>query len=287
MAELEIDRLEYRYQGCAGPALSDVSVKIGAGEFVAVIGANNSGKSTLCYALAGVIPHLFHGEMKGRVLLDGRNLASSSVGDIALDVGLVLQRPAGQMSGICNTVYEEVAFGLENRGVTREDIRRKVEEVLMLIGLEELASRSPFHLSGGEQQRLALATVLAVNPAILVLDEPTTFLDPHGAKLVFDILYNLQQKGISIVIAEQRLDLVAEYAGRVVAFAKGRVVMDASPGEVLTSRLIKDIGLDWTRYTRTADIAKQKGLWPENLPLSTSLSDTVQGFSYGREKNAD
>ena len=268
------------------PALHDVSMRITAGQFVAVIGANNSGKSTLCYALAGVVPQLYHGTMTGSVLIKGTDLKNKVVSDIARDVGLVLQEPASQISGVRYTVFEEVAFGLENRGMPREEIRKRVETVLTLIGLEPFASRSPFHLSGGEQQRLALATVLAVDPAILILDEPTTFLDPLGAKMVFDILYQLQQQGKTIVIAEQRLDLIAEYADRVFAFDKGHLVMDGSPREVLTSPLIPSIKLNWTRYTRVAELAGNKGLWPVDVALPASLSETVEGLSDSR-KNHD
>lgn len=287
MVALETDLLTYQYPESEKPALHEVSIRIPAGEFVAVIGANNSGKSTLSYALAGVVPHLYHGKMGGRVLIDGIDNKDKTVSEIACHVGLVLQVPGSQMSGIRYTVFEEVAFGLENRGVAREKIQERVETVLALIGLEEYATRSPFHLSGGQQQRLALATVLAVDPAILVLDEPTTFLDPHGARLVFDILRQLQQQGKTIVIAEQRLDLIAEYADRVLAFYKGQLVMDGSPREVLTAPLMRSIKLNWTRYTQVAELVRQKGLWPVDLPLSASLSQTVEGLSHLRKTHVD
>jgi len=286
MVQLQTDLLTYQFPESDKPALRDVSIKIPAGEFVAVIGANNSGKSTLCYALSGVIPHLYNGEMQGKVLINGIDNKDKTVSEIALNVGLVLQVPGSQMSGIRYTVFEEVALGLENRGVEREKLRKKVKAVLNLIGLDEYATHSPLHLSGGQQQRLALATVLAVNPAVLVLDEPTAFLDPEGAKLVFDILRQLQQQGKTIVIVEQRLDLIAEYADRVLAFDKGQLVMDDIPREVLTSPGIRDINLDWTRYTQVADLANKKGLLPIELPLPASLSDTVDIFSHTREAHA-
>ncbi len=286
MLKLQTDLLTYRYSEFGKPSLHEVSIKIPAGEFIAVVGANNSGKSTLCYAFAGVVPHLYHGKMDGRVLVNGTDNNHKTVSEIAHHVGLVLQVPGSQMSGVRFTVFEEVAFGLENRGVPREKMRERVETVLALIGLLEYATRSPFQLSGGQQQRLALATVLAVDPAILVLDEPTTFLDPQGAKLVFDILRQLQQQGKTIVIAEQRLDLIAEYADRVLAFDKGHLVMDGNPREVLTSPKMRSINLNWTRYTEVADLARQKGLWPIDLPLSASLSETVDGLSHIRKTHA-
>ena len=198
-----------------------MTLHISEGEFVAIIGGNNSGKSTLCYALSGVVPHLFNGTFEGKVLIDGKNTKDKRVGEIAQNVGLVLQVPGNQMSGVRFTVFEEVAIGLENRGVDRDRIFARVETVLDLIGLAQFSDRSPFELSGGQQQRLALATVLAVNPDIIILDEPTTFLDPQGAELVFEILHQLQQQGKTIIIAEQRLDLIAHYAKRVVALDNG------------------------------------------------------------------
>jgi len=285
MVQLEIDRLTYRYPGADRPSLHDLSIQISTGEFVALIGANNSGKSTFCYAIAGVVPHFYHGTMEGRVVVDGVDHKQSTVSDIAKTVGLVLQMPANQISGIRYTVFEEVAFGLENRGVPREEIRERVETVLASIGLWQFATRSPFHLSGGQQQRLALATVLAVDPAVLVLDEPTTFLDPQGARLVFDILRRLQQQGKTIIIAEQRLDLVAEYADRVLALDSGRLAMDGCPGEILTSPDMHNINLDYTRYTKVAEIARRKCLWPDHLPLPASFSETVGGLTQLRKKH--
>jgi energy-coupling factor transport system ATP-binding protein len=283
MLQLETVGLTYQYPESKTPALHGVSMKIDPGEFVAIIGANKSGKSTLCYSFAGIVPHLYHGTITGSVSMDGMDHKNSTVSDIGRNVGLVLQVPSSQISGVRYTVFEEVAFSLENRGVPREKIQRRVENVLSLIGLEQFANRSPLHLSGGQQQRLALATVLAVDPGILILDEPTTFLDPQGSRLVFDILRRLQQRGKTIVIAEQRLDLIAEYADRVIAFDKGRLVMDGSPRHVLTSKRMQSINLNWTRYTQVADLVRKRGLWPDGLPLPASLDETVEGLLSSRK----
>jgi energy-coupling factor transporter ATP-binding protein EcfA2 len=150
---------------------------------------------------------------------------------------------------------------------------------LSLLGLESVANHSPFELSGGQQQRLALATVFALDPDIIILDEPTTFLDPQGAELVFETLSQMQQQGKTIVIAEQRLDLIAHYADRVLAFDNGNLVMDGRPQEVLTSSTMQKIRLDWTRYTQVADLARKRGLLQESKPLPASLGETVKIFS--------
>ncbi|BHH85016.1 energy-coupling factor ABC transporter ATP-binding protein [Desulforhopalus sp. 52FAK] len=276
MVQLTTEHLTYEYPGADEPALHDVSITISTGEFVALIGANNCGKSTLCYALAGVVPQLYHGKMQGKIVIDGVDIRDTSVGEIALNVGLVLQVPGSQISGVRYTVFEEVAFGLENRGVAREEMQQRVRKTLHLMGLEAYAQHSPFHLSGGQQQRLALATVLATEPSVLILDEPTTFLDPQGATLVFDILRQLQQQGKTIIIAEQKMDLIAEYADRVLAFDEGNLVMDGTPREVLTSPIMQRIHLNWTRYSQVADLACKNGLIPADQPLPASLSETVE-----------
>ncbi len=286
MTQIITDHLTYRYSENEYPALDQVSIKIDPGEFLAIIGANNSGKSTLCYALAGVVPHLYHGKLEGKVLIDGIENREKTVSEIAQQVGLVLQVPSSQMSGVRFTVFEEVAFGLENRGVPRERIKERVKTVLALIGLEKFENHSPFELSGGQQQRLALATVLAVNPSIIILDEPTTFLDPQGAALVFDILRGLQQQGKTIIIAEQRLDLIADYADRVVAFDKGKLVMDNTPRKVLTSSIMHKIKLNWTRYTQVAHLAQEQGLLATDQPLPASLREAIDTFHDIRRRNA-
>lgn len=286
MSRLEADRLTYHYPDSDKPALHEMSLRISTGEFVAVIGANNSGKSTLCYALTGVVPHLYNGHMKGRVLVNGVDTREKTVSEIAQHIGLVLQIPENQLSGIRYTVSEEVAFGLENQGVSREAMMERVEKSLRVTGLEDHAERSPFHLSGGQQQRLALATVLAIDPSIIVLDEPTTFLDPQGSQQVFEILHHLKNKGKTIVIAEQRVDLIAEYADRILVFDKGHLIMDGKPEDVLISPVLKKIHLNWTRYTQVAELAHRNGIWPADKPLTISLSDTADTLLHNTTSHA-
>lgn len=285
MTQVVINLLTYQYSGSNKPALHEVSIKINKGEFIGVIGANNSGKSTFCNAVAGVVPHLFQGKIEGNVLIDGLDNKDRTVNEIAQHIGLVLQEPRSQMSGVRYTAFEEVAFGLENRGVPREKIQERVKTVLVLIGLEEFATHSPFELSGGQQQRLALATVLAVDPPIIILDEPTTFLDPQGAELIFKILHQLKQQGKTIIIAEQRLDLIANYLDRVVVFDKGHIAMDGVTREVLTSSVMQSAKLNWTKYTQVANLAQEKGSLPADQPLPASLSETISTFQNNWKSN--
>jgi len=278
MSGIEIQKLTYYYPGSDKASLKNVSLKIPKGEFVGIIGANNSGKSTFCCALTGIVPHLYHGRIQGTIKLDGTDITNMGVGQVARNVGMVMQNPKNQLSGFHYTVFEEVAFGLENQGVKRDKIIEQVNRVLLMTGLQELAERSPYQLSGGQQQRLVFAAAIVSEPSVLVVDDPTTFLDPMGAKEVFNLLCRLNKQGVTIVIAEQRLELIAEYADRVIALENGKVVLDGIPCEVLVSPVLKKINLEWTRYTQVAVLAKEKGLWPEGRPLSASFFDTVQGM---------
>ena len=245
---------------------------------VALVGLNNSGKSTLCHALTGVIPHFYHGTFSGEVTLDGTNTSGMTIHEIAGDVGLVTQIPANQLSGVRYTVFEEIAFSLENRGISRSEIKKSTDEALALTGLSDFATRSPYQLSGGQQQKLALATVLATSPSILVLDEPTTFLDPQGRKDVFDILVTLKEQGTTIIIAEQQLEWIAEYADQVIVLEEGSAVLSGAPQTILTDPAIKECGMEWSRYTEVARLAQDRGMWPEEKQLPLTFGETTAGF---------
>jgi energy-coupling factor transporter ATP-binding protein EcfA2 len=279
MPALKVAHLTFTYPTATRPSLTDLSFTVEAGELVAVVGANNSGKSTLCYALSGVVPNFYRGRFAGSVVAGTMNTTEWTISDLAQKVGLVMQIPANQLSAVRYTVFEEVAFGLENLGISRPEIIKRVTAVLAVTGLSDLRDRSPYQLSGGQQQKLALAAVLAMSPSILVLDEPTTFLDPEAARKVFDILLELKRQGKTIIIAEQRLEWVAGYADRVFVLANGELVLSGTPEEVLTSKKIKEIGLDWMPYTKTAELASQTGLWDSDRPLPSTFAATVSGFS--------
>lgn len=278
MSFIEIDHFSYSYPAADRSALSNISLQIDEGEFVAVIGANNAGKSTLCHALVGVVPQLYHGKMEGIVRICGKDTAETKIADLAMYVSFVMQKVQNQLSGIRFTVREEVAFSLENQGLERTEIQSRVDEALQVMDLSDLAQRSPHHLSGGQLQRVALAAAFACDTPVIVLDEPTTFLDPLGVNNIFEILQKLQEKGKTIVLAEQRLECLAMYADRVIALNKGEVVLDGKSQEVLGSNLLKGIGLDWTRFTHVSSLAMEAGCWTEGKELATTLAGVINGL---------
>jgi energy-coupling factor transporter ATP-binding protein EcfA2 len=278
MAIIDVQGLTYTYPGSTTPALKNITLQVEPGQLIAVIGGNDAGKSTLCMALSGLIPALFHGQMQGVVTVCGMDTQRHSPGQFAGHTGLVLQNPANQLSGMRYTVYEEVAFGLENLGTPRVEMPARIETALEQVGLTELRDRSPYTLSGGQQQRLALAAVLVLQPAVLLLDEPTAMLDPQGSQDLFDIIQKLVRKGATVVIAEHHLEWIAHYADRIIVLAHGEVILDGAPGDVLVSSRIQEAGINWLRYTQAAYLGKSRGLWPANTALPITLEQTLTGF---------
>ncbi len=284
MAIIEISHLTYSYPHTDQPALRDLSLQVEEGEFVAIIGANGAGKSTLCYTLTGFVPHFFQGEMEGQVNVAGLETREHPLEEIVLVAGLVFQNPFNQISGAKFTVYEEVAFGLENLGVPRDEIRLRVDRALALAGIADLSDRSPYALSGGQQQRVALASMLVMEPRVLVLDEPTSQLDPIGSREVFAIIRKMSRQGVTVVMVEHKLEWVATFADRVIALAEGRVILDGPPAEVLTSPLLEAHHIGQTRYTAVARRAQNEGVWPAGHPLPVTIDEAEAGFRAALER---
>jgi len=278
MAIVTLENVTYKYPLTETPALQNINLQVEEGEFVAVIGPNGAGKSTLCYTLAGFVPHFFKGELTGRVEVAGMESSESALHEWVLNVGLAFQNPFNQISGAKYTVFEEIAFGLENIGVPREEMKVRVEEAMKLTGISDLADRSPYSLSGGQQQRVALTSILVMQPKVLVLDEPTSQLDPIGTREVFGVIRTMTERGMTVVMAEHKVEWIANFADRVIALYEGQILLDGTPRKVLTSDLLKEKGFGISRYTSVARKAKTLGLWTrEQLPIT--LEEAAEGFA--------
>jgi energy-coupling factor transport system ATP-binding protein len=278
MAIVKLENVTYTYPLTETPALQNINLQVEEGEFVAVIGPNGAGKSTLCYTLAGFVPHFFKGELTGRVEVAGMESSKSALHEWVLNVGLAFQNPFNQISGAKYTVFEEIAFGLENIGVPREEMKVRVEEAMKLTGISDLADRSPYSLSGGQQQRVALTSILVMQPKVLVLDEPTSQLDPIGTREVFGVIRTMTERGMTVVMAEHKVEWIANFADRVIALYEGQILLDGTPRKVLTSDLLKEKGFGISRYTSVARKAKQMGLWKrDDLPVT--LEEAAEGFA--------
>ena len=277
MAIIDLQNVTYKYPLTDAPVLQNINLQVNEGEFVAVIGPNGAGKSTLCYTIAGFVPHFFKGEITGTVEVAGSESSKSSLHEWVLNVGLAFQNPFNQISGAKYTVFEEIAFGLENIGVPREEMRSRVEEALKLTGISDLADRSPYSLSGGQQQRVALTSILVMQPKVLVLDEPTSQMDPIGTREVFGVIRKLSEQGMTVVMVEHKVEWIAEFADKVVALHNGLVLLEGKPQEVLTSDLLTDKGFGISRYTSVARKAKELGMWKKDM-LPVTLDEAVAGF---------
>jgi energy-coupling factor transport system ATP-binding protein len=266
---LAFTQVSYAYPGASLESLSDVELRIDDGEWVGVVGPTNAGKSTLCLSAMGLVPHFYGGRLKGTVTVYGRDSRTVSVAQRSTDVGLLFQNPFTQISGARDRVDDEIGFGPECHGLPRVEINERVEEAMGMVGLTGLAARHPADLSGGQLQRLALAALLAMRPRMLILDEPTSQLDPAGTASVFEILEGLHARGTTIVMVEHRLEKLCELCPRIVALVGGRLLADGAPGEVFNQPQVQErIGMPV--YTRLASSAGLPQPWPVLLADATS-----------------
>ena len=243
MCYFKLEDVSYKYPLEDREILKNINLDIKKGEFWAVIGKNGSGKTTLCNVLRRFVPDFYKGELKGKITLEGKELKDYSTKEIVQKVGFVFQNPFTQISGVKETVFEEIAFGLENLALDAEHIRKRVEETLKLLRIEELRDKNPYELSGGQRQKVALASIIAMDPEIMVIDEPTSQLDPKGTEEIFEIIDILKKEGKTIV--EHKLELIAEYAEKVMVLDEGEMILSGNTEDVLKNKILleKEIGI--------------------------------------------
>jgi energy-coupling factor transporter ATP-binding protein EcfA2 len=215
-----------------------------------------------------VIPHFQDGDFYGEVVVDGKDTVDNTCASLACSIGSVFQDPEAQI--VSPVVEEEIAFGLENLNVPREEMRKRVEESLELAGISHLRHNSTARLSGGQKQRVAIAAAIALRPEILVLDEPTSELDPQGSKDVFETLARLNANyGITIIVIEQKMQLLTEFCTRLVVMDKGRILLDDNTREVLSRQeLLEELGVNSPPVSRLAYLLKQQGLYAGKFPVN-------------------
>ena len=251
-AVIALEQVTLRYPTAPGPTLHDISLRVEPGEFVGIVGSTGSGKSTLLYLLAGVIPHYVRADVEGEVLLYGRPTRELSLARVTEKVGLVLQDPEAQLFNLF--VRDELAWGLENRGLPREEIAARIAATLAFFGIETLEERITYDLSGGEKQRVALAAVRATAPDVYLFDQPTSQLDPIGAAQVIAAIRRLAERHRNtIVMVEDKVDELVEHADRLVLLDRGRIVLDATPRDFcLRADLLAAAGV---RPTQMAELS--------------------------------
>ncbi|MFI5404727.1 MAG: energy-coupling factor ABC transporter ATP-binding protein [Candidatus Gagatemarchaeaceae archaeon] len=260
-------KLNFRYPDAPRKAVVDFDLTVGEGEIVVLAGPSGCGKSTLLRAMNGLIPHMYSGEYSGDVTVAGRSVKGSTMRELAQTVGFLFQNPENQI--FMFTVERDIAFGLENLGVPRPEMRKRVDEAIGLLGIEALSQRAPHELSDGQKQRVALAGVLAMRPKLIILDEPTSLLDPKTAMELVDLVGRLRKElGTTFLVVEHRLDLLVKVADRMVVMNQGAKVLDGTPREVLFGEEAEGYGVAVPAVTQL-----QKMLAKDGLGKTDSLLD--------------
>lgn len=259
MAIIETRNLSYTYPGGTKPSIYDISMKVEKGDFVLITGPSGCGKTTLCRCFNGLIPHFYQGELTGAISVAGKDVSKHQTHEMARHVGLVFQNPENQLFAL--SIEKDVAFGLENLGFSRAEMRERVDWALKLTGIYDIRDRSPHEVSGGQQQRVAIAAVLAMQPEIIVLDEPTSFLDPLSAEKIFEVIHDLNQRlGITVVLVEHRLDLTARYANHIVIMDQGKVCSDGETREILSNEETRLVGVGIPKATLLHQLLLKDGM---------------------------
>ncbi|MFC9642248.1 energy-coupling factor ABC transporter ATP-binding protein [Streptomyces mirabilis] len=276
---IELRDFSLTYPTGSRPALQNIDLVVPRGQFCAVAGADGSSKTTLAGVVSGVVPQMTGGETTGSARVGGRLLAKTQPSELVGEVGLVMQNPFNQLSGARFSLREELAFGLENLGVERAEMIRRVDRVMADLRLTALADHSPYEISGGQQQLLAIGSALVMRPAVMVLDEPTSQLDAVATGVVFEALETLRAQGVTVILFEHRLERPARYADRVVILNEGRIAADGPPTDVLTDPRLAEWGVAPLRYTTAARRAAGRGLWESDRPLPVTLEAAAEGFT--------
>ena len=269
MGYFKLENVNYKYPLEDKQALKNINIEIKKGEFWAVIGKNGSGKTTFCNMLRRFVPDFYKGELTGKITLEDKELKDYSQKELVQKIGFVFQNPFTQISGVKDTVFEEIAYGLENLGLDKEEIISRVEKILKLLEIEKLRDRNPYDLSGGQKQRVALASIIAMDPDILVIDEPTSQLDPKGTEDIFKIINLMANEGKTIILVEHKLELIAEYAQNILVLDEGEIILSGKAEEVLNNKILLEKEIGMTQYSMLAyELEKSGKVEFEEIPIT-------------------
>jgi energy-coupling factor transporter ATP-binding protein EcfA2 len=262
---LSLEGVGYRYAGAPRPALLDVDLVLADGEVVGVAGASEAGKTTLCLVLSGLAPRTIGGQIRGRILLDGEGVDAWPMHRLSERIGICFQSPTSQLSQVTQTVFEEVAFGPMNLGLPRDQVVDRTWSALDALRIADLAERDPLRLSGGQQQLVAIAGLLALRPQHLILDEPTAQLDPLGTSLVGEAIASLAAVGTSILLTEQKTDLLDAICSRMLVLDAGRIALEGPVRAVLGDPRLAELGVTEPAAVRLPRMAAVAGVARDRL----------------------
>ena len=255
---IQIQDFSFTYKNGENPALQEISLTVPDGGFLGIIGPAGAGKTTLARAIAGIIPHHYPGDFYGSVTVNGLDTVDSKIVDLSRLVGMVFQDVESQI--ISPLVEDELLYGLENFGVPREEIPGRMEEALAKVGVSDLRERSIASLSGGQRQKVAIASIIALKPKILVLDEPTGELDPRSSRQIFSLLKELnEEQGITVILIEQKIMLLCEFARQLAVLSKGWIIRQGETRDVLShADELQALGVNCPRVTTLSRMLSER-----------------------------
>lgn len=274
MGFIELKNVTYTYPLSKEPALKNITCSIERGKFYGVIGENAGGKTTFCNLLRGLIPHFYHGTLEGEVLIEGENIREIDIDILSTKIGYIFQNPFTQISGVRKTVFEEIALGMENLGVAKEEMIKKTIEIAKLLKIEHLLQNNPNRLSGGQRQRVAFASILAMDTDVFVIDEPTSQLDPQGTECIFEIIHMLKENGKTIILVEHKVDLLSGYADEMLVIGQGKLIAKGPTKEILSDMSFIEKGVALPKAAMLGKALIDEG---ENLPyIPVNKADCVK-----------
>jgi len=283
--EIIVQNLSWRYATSQNWVLDNITFDVEQGEFLAITGATGAGKTSLCLCLSGMIPHGYNGVWKGSVTIGSLDTREHDASDIAQRVGMVFQDPESQF--LTMSVEDEIAFGPENLAVPREEIGRRIHDAAETVRIDDCLDRAPYELSGGQKQRVAIAAALAMEPEVLILDEPTSQLDPVGKLEVFSVLKELRRKkSITIILVEHFTEEIVKHADRIMLLYDGRIeLLDRIERFFENVDLIAAKGVPIPQVTELGHLLRSAGVNLSSLPLT--LEQAVDAYSglLGRNRN--
>lgn len=265
---IEFQDVSYAYPLTRKAAVRHLNCKLETGKCYGVIGPNAGGKTTFCNLMRGLCPNFYGGILKGTVLVNGKNLLEWEEEELSVQIGYVFQDPFAQVSGIKETVFEEIGMGLENLGIETEEMITRIVEIAKMVHVDTLLQKNPLALSGGQCQRVAFASILALNSDIIVIDEPTSQLDPEAGNDVFEIIDLLKKQGKTVIIAEHKVDLLAEYCDEIIAIADGSIIAQGSARAVFADPVLREKGVRIPQVVSLAVEMEKAGKPFRSMPIT-------------------
>jgi len=275
MSLIKFYNFHFRYKGNDEYALKKINLELESNRFILLAGETGSGKTSLIRCMNGLIPQFYAGYYKGYAEISGKNTTETPISELSTEVGIVFQNPENQL--IAMNVEHEIAFGLENLGIPREEIREKIKEVVAITEIESIIDKAPFEISGGEQQRVAIASILVLEPRIIVLDEPTANLDPLFARKILNLLKKIQvEKKMTVIISEHRMDLILPLVDDIILMKEGEIIAHGAKDKIINSNTFENLNINKPKIYSIFNELKNRNKFQHDIPVS--IQDAVSSL---------